>query len=48
VSSRALIATAYVLNQEPARRAYSTYAEYEVLRDDAAQLVQACIMPGNT
>lgn len=41
--ARSVIATLYVLNQDVSRRAFSTYAEYEALRDDAARLVQACL-----
>jgi len=46
VPEKDLIGTAYVLNQDPAKRAFSTYTEYEALRDEAARLVQACITPG--
>ena len=38
-----IIATLYVLNQAAPKRAFSTYAEYEVLRDEAANLVQSCL-----
>ncbi len=43
VPSRSIIATMYVLNQEPGGRAFSTYSEFEVLRDEAANLVQKCL-----
>lgn len=46
VPARNVIATAYILNQEPAdKRAFATYAEYEVLRDKAVALMQTCLAP---
>lgn len=41
-----VIATLYVLNQPPAKRAFVTYTDYEALRDDAAGLVQRCMAGG--
>lgn len=46
VPSKALIASLYVLNQPPGQRAFSTYADYEVLRDEAVKLVQGCAAAG--
>lgn len=46
--SRLLVATAYVLNQDPARRAFSTYEQYESLRDEAMQHIFGCITGGGT
>ena len=43
---RALIATAYFLNQKPDRRAFATMEEYTVLRDKALQELQACLAQG--
>jgi len=43
VPSRSIIATLYILNQDPAGRAFSTYGEFETLRDEAANLVQRCL-----
>jgi hypothetical protein len=31
-----------VLNQKPDKRAFSTYGEYEALRDQAVKLIQGC------
>ena len=45
VPSKAVIATAYVLNQAPGKRAFATYGEYEALRDEAMTLVQRCVAP---
>ncbi len=42
VPSKALIASLYVLNQPPGQRAFSTYADYEALRNEAVKLVQGC------
>jgi hypothetical protein len=42
VPSKAIIATLYVLNQKPDKRAFSTYGEYEALRDQAVKLIQGC------
>lgn len=41
--ARSIIATMYVLNQAAPKRAFSTYAEYEALRDEAVNLVQGCL-----
>jgi hypothetical protein len=41
-----VIATLYVLNQPPAQRAFASYADYEALRDKAAQWVQGCLGGG--
>ena len=41
--AKSIIVTLYVLNQEAPKRAFSTYAEYEALRDEAAHLVQGCL-----
>lgn len=46
VPAKSIIATLYILNQEPGRRAFSTYGEYETLREEAANLVRACLAPG--
>lgn len=43
VPASSVIATLYVLNQEPEGRAFSTYSEYEILRDEAVNLVRACL-----
>jgi hypothetical protein len=43
---RALIATAYFLNQKPGRRAFATVEEYAVLRDKALRELQACLAQG--
>lgn len=48
VPKRSIIATLYVLNQAPEGRAFSTYGEYETLRDEAVNLVQACLAAGGT
>jgi hypothetical protein len=41
--SRSLVATLYVLNQEPAKRAFATYEQYESLRDEAIEHIFGCI-----
>ena len=46
VPKRSIIATLYVLNQAPEGRAFTTYGEYEALRDEAAHLVQSCLEAG--
>ena len=46
VPEKFIIATLYILNQEPEGRAFATYGEYEALRDEAANHVQACIAAG--
>ena len=43
VPARSLIATLYVLNQAPERRAFASYAEYTTLRDQALSLVTGCL-----
>lgn len=42
VPARDVIATAYLLNQEPAQRAFATYADYERLRDTVLLRLVAC------
>ena len=46
VSAKSIIATIYVLNQQPEERAFSKYSEYETLRDEAANLVRVCLVAG--
>ncbi len=41
--SRSLVATLYVLNQEPAKRAFATYEQYESVRDEAIEHIFGCI-----
>lgn len=48
VRNQSIIATLYVLNQAPEGRAFSSYSEYETLRDAAVSLVGACIMKDGT
>lgn len=43
VPAKSMVATVYVLNQEPAGRAFASYSDYEALRDEAVQLVQGCL-----
>lgn len=43
VPARDLVATMYVLNQDPARRVFASYEQYEALRDEAVAVVQACL-----
>lgn len=42
--ANSVIATLYVLNQDQATRVFSTFSEYEVLRDEVANMVQACLV----
>ncbi|MBQ0935972.1 hypothetical protein [Ideonella paludis] len=43
VPVKSMIATMYVLNQDGSDRAFSTFAQYEQLRDEAAGLVLRCL-----
>ena len=38
-----VIATAYLLNQKPAQRRFTTFAQYETLRDDFIHLLARCM-----
>lgn len=42
---RALIATAYFLNQKPERRAFATMEDFAALRDKALREMQDCLAP---
>lgn len=47
VAPKGLVATAYVLNQKPERRAFASLSEYQVLRDKALSEIAACLrLPG--
>lgn len=43
VPTKSMIATLYVLNQDGSDRAFSTFSDYEQLRDEAADWVRGCL-----